>query len=150
MAVDKVALLVADIFESAGLFRRQGEIIATALGQTQARWGVMSGAHDEVRTVPQIARRQGMSRQSIQRTANELVKDGLAEFQTNPDHRSSPVLVLTPKGTKIHEDIMQKARKYHQHSLEVVSEEEIDKICEGLQRINSRLRQTLQQGKTTA
>jgi len=145
MAVDKVALLVADIFESAGLFRRQGEAIAASLGQTQARRGVMSAATDKVRTVPQIARRQGMARQSIQRTANELVKDGLAEFHENPDHRGSPILVLTPEGAEIHRKIMQKAREYHQHSLDVVSEEEIEQICDGLQRINIRLRLALNQ-----
>lgn len=97
-AKSQLPLIVADIFELAGLFRDNGEAIARTVGQTQARWQVMSAASAEPRTVPQIARRLGVSRQNVQRIADLLVADGTAEFASNPDHKSSPYLVLTDRG----------------------------------------------------
>ncbi|HVV92218.1 MAG TPA: MarR family winged helix-turn-helix transcriptional regulator, partial [Hyphomicrobiales bacterium] len=50
-------------------------------------------------TVPQIARRLGVTRQNVQRIADLLVADSAARYAANPDHRTSPHLVLTPAGT---------------------------------------------------
>jgi DNA-binding MarR family transcriptional regulator len=93
-----VPLIIADIYELAGAFRRSGEAIARGAGQTQARWQVLSAASDAEKTVPQIARRLGVSRQNVQRIADVLVSEALARFIENPDHRTSPHLVLTDAG----------------------------------------------------
>jgi DNA-binding MarR family transcriptional regulator len=106
---DEVALLVADVFELAGLLRRSGEITAVAQGQTQARWQLLSVVCDEALTVPQAARRLGVTRQAIQRVANDLVGAGLAEFKANPDHRTSPLLALTGNGRDVLEAITERA-----------------------------------------
>ncbi len=74
-------------------------------GQTPARWKVMAAAAGDPRTVPQIARRMGLTRQAVQRLANELVADGLARFAPNPDHKLSPYLLLTRRGRKLEEKI---------------------------------------------
>ena len=91
-------LIVADIYELAGLMRDNGERIARTVGQTQARWQVMSAASAAPLTVPQIARRLGVTRQNVQRIADLLVAEKSAAFEDNPDHRSSPHLVLTRAG----------------------------------------------------
>jgi DNA-binding MarR family transcriptional regulator len=96
--ISLVPLIVADIFELAGRFRADGEAIARTLGQTQARWQVMSAASAEPKTVPQIARRLGVTRQNVQRIADLLVADGAARYAPNPDHKTSPFLVLTEAG----------------------------------------------------
>ncbi len=106
---DEVALLVADVYELAGLLRRSGEAAAAAQGQTQARWQLLSVICDEALTVPQAARRLGVSRQAIQRVANELVGAGLVEFRSNPDHRTSPLLVLTGNGRDVLKAITERA-----------------------------------------
>ena len=49
-------------------------------------------------TVPQIARTRPTSRQRMQRLADELAADGLAEFVDNPRHRRSKLVRLTPDG----------------------------------------------------
>jgi DNA-binding MarR family transcriptional regulator len=95
---DLLPLIVADVYELAGRFRASGETIAATVGQTQARWQVMSAASAEPHTVPQIARRLGVTRQNVQRIADLLVAEGAAVFETNPDHRGSPFLVLSAKG----------------------------------------------------
>ena len=74
-------------------------------GQTPARWQVLGGIWQVPRTVPQIARRMGLARQSVQRVANALVEEELAAFHPNPDHKRSPLLGLTERGHEVIEGI---------------------------------------------
>jgi DNA-binding MarR family transcriptional regulator len=110
---DSIPLLVADIFHLAGAFRSVGEQIASTLGQTQARWQVLSAASADPRTVAQIARRLGFARQSVQRTADQLVRNRLARYSPNPDHKNSPLLELTEEGLAVLKQITRQARKLH-------------------------------------
>jgi DNA-binding MarR family transcriptional regulator len=95
IAQSMLPLIVADVYRLAGRFRDNGEAIARTVGQTQARWQVMSAASAEPHTVPQIARVLGVTRQNVQRIADLLVAEGLAQYEDNPDHRASLHLVLT-------------------------------------------------------
>ncbi|BBZ38592.1 hypothetical protein MCNS_16550 [Mycobacterium conspicuum] len=104
-----MALLVADVFELAGLLRRSGEAIAAKEGHTQARWQLLSAVSDHALTVPQAARRLGVTRQGVQRVANDLVAADLAGFRPNPDHRTSPLLVLTENGRRVLQAITERA-----------------------------------------
>jgi DNA-binding MarR family transcriptional regulator len=108
-----IPLIVADVFELTGLFRDMGEAIARTVGQTQARWQVMSAASADPRTVPQIARRLGVSRQNVQRIAGLLVAERWASFEPNPDHRGSPYLVLSTRGRDVLARITKAAASYH-------------------------------------
>ena len=108
-----VPLIIADLYELAGAFRRNGEEIARGLGQTQARWQVLSAASGDARSVPQLARRLGVTRQNVQRIADLLVADGLARFAGNPDHRTSPHLVLTDAGRRSLGDLTRAAQGFH-------------------------------------
>ena len=45
-----------------------------------------------------IARTIGITRQSVQRTADLLVEQGLAEYGPNPAHRRAKLLHPTPEG----------------------------------------------------
>ena len=90
--------LFAELFEAAGAGRRLGEGIAARAGQTQARWQTLWTLDAAPLTVPQVARRLGVSRQHILRLTNELTADGLVEPIANPDHKTSPLLRLTPDG----------------------------------------------------
>ncbi|MFJ5636677.1 MarR family winged helix-turn-helix transcriptional regulator [Streptomyces goshikiensis] len=110
---EELALLVADVFEAAGALRRAGEALAGAEGQTQARWQLMSVVSEESLPVARAARRLGVARQGVQRIANELVRDGLAEFRDNPDHRTSSLLALTPSGRRALEAITARAEAAH-------------------------------------
>ncbi|TCM40951.1 MarR family winged helix-turn-helix transcriptional regulator [Kribbella sp. VKM Ac-2568] len=91
-------LLVADVYELAGVSRGSSEQIASEQGQTVARWHVMSVLSDQAFTVPAIARRLGLTRQSVQRVADELVDEGVVKRSGNPDHQRSPLLALTTEG----------------------------------------------------
>ncbi len=93
--------LFAELFEAAGAGRRLGESIAALSGQTQAHCQTLWTVTAAQLPLPQIARRLGVSRQHILRLTNELTEEGLLEALPNPDHRTSPLLRLTPAGRSI-------------------------------------------------
>lgn len=112
-AAGTVPLLVADVFHLAGLFRRQGEAIARRAGRTQAEWQTLSAISDGPRTVPQIARRLGLARQSVQRTADQLEAESLVRFGTNPDHKKSTLVEVTAAGRHALDKINAAAEAFH-------------------------------------
>jgi len=128
-------LIIADIYELAGRFRDNGEAIAATVGQTQARWQVMSAASAAPRTVPQIARRLGVTRQNVQRIADLLVTEGSANFAPNPDHRASPFLELSVRGHASLATITKAADGYHAKLARKLADADIKAIHRGLRRL---------------
>lgn len=98
--VEAYRLLVADVYELAGLSRRTSEDLARTVGQTVARWHVMSVLSDGPRTVPSAARRLGLAPQSVQRVVGDLLAGGHLEAVDNPDHARSPLMRLTDLGRR--------------------------------------------------
>lgn len=72
--------------------------LAAAGDMTAAWWQVLGGVLDEPRTLAEIGRRMGMSRQGVRRVADLLVERGLAEFRPNPAHRRAALLACTEAG----------------------------------------------------
>jgi DNA-binding MarR family transcriptional regulator len=92
--------VVLNTFRANSLFLAAGDVIASAEGLTAARWQVLGALAlaDRPLTVPQIARRMGLTRQSVQASVKRLVNTGLVAVEDNPDHRRSPLIRLTPTG----------------------------------------------------
>ena len=53
---------------------------------------------DEPRSVADVGRRMGVTRQAVQRIADLLVERGLAEYRPNPAHRRAKLLACTEAG----------------------------------------------------
>jgi len=130
-----VPIIVADIYELAGRLREYGEAIARTVGQTQARWQVMSAASGRAHTVPQIARVLGVTRQNVQRIADLLVAEGSAEYRDNPDHRASPHLTLTKRGRVALDQLTKAASGYHARLARRLSPSDVTSIHRGLRRL---------------
>jgi DNA-binding MarR family transcriptional regulator len=128
-------LVVADIYELSGRFRANGEAIASTVGQTQARWQVMSAASADPKTVPQIARRLGVTRQNVQRIADLLVAENWASFDANPDHRGSPHLVLNKRGRDALDRLTKAADSHHARLARKLADAEVAAIHRGLRRL---------------
>jgi DNA-binding MarR family transcriptional regulator len=85
-------------------FRLNGRLMEVAQefavegGITAAWWQVLGGVLDEPRTVAEIGRRMGMTRQGVQRVADLLAERGLAEYRPNPAHRRAKLLACTEAG----------------------------------------------------
>lgn len=65
---------------------------------TAAWWQVLGGVLDQPRTLPEIGRQMGVSRQAVRRIADLLVDRGLAEYRPNPAHQRAQLLACTEAG----------------------------------------------------
>jgi DNA-binding MarR family transcriptional regulator len=90
--------LILATFRLNGLFMEAAQSMAAEGGVTAAWWQVIGGVLDEPRTVADVARRMGMTRQGVQRIADVLVDRGLAEYRPNPAHRRAKLLACTEAG----------------------------------------------------
>lgn len=132
--------LVAEVFELAGALRRDGEAIAKLAGQTQARWQVMWIAATGRLSVPMIARRLGLARQSVQRVADTIVAEGYATFEPNPDHQRSPLMILTSDGQRVLDKINVKSRQRNVQNATVIGEDGVTELRRLLARYRDALR----------
>ena len=92
--------LVLETFRLNGALLVWGDELVRDLGLTSARWQVLGAVALEGRplTVAQAARRMGLSRQAVQRVANDLEKLGLLAFLDNPDHKRAKLVALSEQG----------------------------------------------------
>lgn len=86
------------IFRLNGQFLALGEALAGPVGLTAARWQVLGAVLDQPLPVAEVARKIGVTRQSVQRVADILVMDELAEYGPNPAHRRAKLLLPTERG----------------------------------------------------
>src|SRR5690606_28489895 len=91
------------------------------------------------RTVPQIARRLGVTRQNVQRIADLLVAENWAAFETNPDHRGSPFLVLNKRGQAALAEITRAATKSHAALARRLGNSDTGALHRGLRWLNAAL-----------
>jgi DNA-binding MarR family transcriptional regulator len=97
-AGDALTDLVIRTFRLNGLFLAVAEHMARPAGLTAARWQVLGAVLREPLTVSDAARTMGLTRQSVQRLADALVADGMAEYVDNPRHRRAKLLRPTQAG----------------------------------------------------
>jgi DNA-binding MarR family transcriptional regulator len=92
--------LILDLFSLNNRMLAAGDRLVAGLGLTSARWQVLGTivAGDRPQPVAWLARDMGANRQNVQRIINDLAKEGLVTFQTNPHHRRAQLVVLTEKG----------------------------------------------------
>jgi DNA-binding MarR family transcriptional regulator len=97
--------LILSAFRANGLLLDAGDELSAEEGLTSARWQVLGAIALAERplTVPQIARRMGLTRQSVHASVNRLVRDGFLELGPNADHRRSPLVGLTKQGSAKYE-----------------------------------------------
>ncbi|HZO70149.1 MAG TPA: MarR family transcriptional regulator [Kribbellaceae bacterium] len=74
------------------------QVLAAEGGMTAAWWQVLGGVLDQPRTVAEIGRRMGVSRQGVRRIADLLVEQELAQYRPNPAHRRAKLLACTEAG----------------------------------------------------
>ena len=99
--------VILSTFRANSLLLEAGDLLGAREGLTSARWQVLGAIALAERplTVPQIARRMGLTRQSVHATVKRLVGDGLLEIAPNADHRRSPLVDLTGPGRSRYEAI---------------------------------------------
>ena len=99
-AGDAFTDLVVQVMRLYGLLVAAGNKMARPYGQTESRWQVLGVVEHGPATVAEVARVFGLARQSVQRTADALARDGLIAFEDNPRHQRAKLLRLTPAGSR--------------------------------------------------
>src|SRR6516165_194183 len=99
-AGEALSNLMLDLFRLNNLVLTAGDRLVAPLGLTSARWQILGAilAAERRQPVAWLARDLGANRQNVQRIVNDLEKDGLVAFETNPHHRRAQLVVLTDKG----------------------------------------------------
>lgn len=113
--------------------------VARAAGLTPASWAVLRAAADGVPTVPQVARRLGLSRQSVQRVADRLAESSHLRFVRNPDHRRSLRLQLTETGRAALGALEREARSREPDLSDDLDPEEVEATLQVLRAIAEQL-----------
>ena len=92
--------LVLPAFELNGELLAAASMITAPHELTPARWQVLGAVLDEPLPVAEVARRigLGLTRQSVQRVANDVVAQGWAAWRPNPGRRGQNLLELTRRG----------------------------------------------------
>ena len=111
---DAATAVVLEIFRVNGLVLADGNRLAVAEGLTAARWQVLGAVALARRplTVPQIARRMGLTRQAVQESVNRLLAEALVEARDNLDHRRSPLIGLTELGSQKYTAVDQRQSRW--------------------------------------
>jgi DNA-binding MarR family transcriptional regulator len=90
--------LAVRVFQLEGRLAAAGDALAEPFGQTTARWRVLAAVEREPTTVADIARAWALARQSVQRVADLLERDGLVAYADNPRHARAKLVTLTASG----------------------------------------------------
>jgi DNA-binding MarR family transcriptional regulator len=100
--------ILLDLFRVNGLLLTAGDRLVGRLGLTSARWQILGAivAAERPQPVAWLARNLGANRQNVQRIVNDLHKDGLVAFDSNPHHRRAQLVVLTDRGHETFDEAM--------------------------------------------
>ena len=116
-------------------------MLAAEFGLTSARWQVLGAIVYAKRplTAPQIARRMGLTRQSVHTTLNHLLGDGIVEQVENADHRRSPLVRLTERGETAYRAIDDKQAAWVNDLAAGLSHAELETAARVLDELSRRL-----------
>ncbi len=120
------------------LFRLHGQVLHAAdvmsadAGLSGARWQVMKVVARRPMTVSQVARRLGLQRQSVQRTADGLREQGLAEVLPNVDHARAGLVGLTAAGRRTLEALQRRQQAWLDRCLRGVPRAGLDAVAASL------------------
>ena len=97
-AADALGEIIIEVFRLNGRLIAAGDSMTAPVGQTSARWQVLAVVAGGPASVAQVARTMGLTRQSVQRTADLLAADRLVRYTDNPHHRRAKLMTITPEG----------------------------------------------------
>lgn len=100
-----VTTLALSVLKTHAAIWRVGEVIASELGISAARWQVLASLArtNGPMTVPQLARDLDVTRQGAQKQVDQLALQGLVVLEDNPAHQRSSQVRLTSAGKRMND-----------------------------------------------
>lgn len=139
---EALSSIMLDLFRLNSLLLTAGDRLVAQLRLTSARWQILGAivAAERPEPVAWLARDLGANRQNVQRIINDLHKEGLVAFETNPHHRRAQLVVLTDKGRRTYDAAMDLQAPW----VNSLSEELSVKDIETVHRVITALRRKLE------
>ena len=97
---DAFTAIIIEIFRLNNLILEDGDRIAQPVGLSSARWQVLGIVEHGAVPVAHVARNLGLSRQTVQQTADGLARDGFITYRENPHHRRAKLMQITAQGAQ--------------------------------------------------
>jgi DNA-binding MarR family transcriptional regulator len=138
-SVEVVNGIVLNVFKLNGFFIKAADCLTKEGELTSARWQVLGAVLHEHHSVAAIARSMGLTRQSVQRIADRLVTEGLAEFLPNPAHRRAKLLSCTEKGLNSIKKIRPKVVLWAERVNDLIGEDELNVAEKAINNLLSKL-----------
>ena len=107
--------VVLEVFRVNGALLAAGNRLCEGTGLTPARWQVLGALAiaGEPRTVAQIARAMGLTRQAVQRLVDELETEGaLRRLDHHPESRRARPVQLTARGESLFAEMVRRQRPW--------------------------------------
>jgi DNA-binding MarR family transcriptional regulator len=144
--------VILSIFRANGLLLASGDVLSASEGLTSARWQVMGAIALAERplTVPQIARRMGITRQSVHATIKRLVADGLVELTPNADHRRSQLARLTELGKRRYEGLDRRQAEWVNRLADGLGRTELETTARVLAELSEKLEAEAEPARSAA
>lgn len=107
---DALTGLILETFRLNGCLLAAGDALVADIGLTSARWQVLGAIALSPVPLPvaHIARNMGLTRQAVQRLANEMARDGHLRFGPNPHHQRAKLVFLTGRGKAAYDSAMKR------------------------------------------
>lgn len=136
--------LILEIFRVNGQLLIEGDRLTKPLELTSARWQVLGAVElaNYPMSVAQIGRRMGLTRQAVQRVANDLERLNFIRFENNPDHVRAKLIVPTKKGLNALSEIAVIQAKWSNDLAKGIDEARLIDAFEVLRELQSRCEQT--------
>jgi DNA-binding MarR family transcriptional regulator len=120
---DAFTELALEVFRLNGRLLQVGDELVRPVGLTSSRWQILGVVEHAPASVAHVAREMGLTRQSVQRTADLLAADGMVEYTDNPHHRRAKLMKITPRGREALDYVEERQVKWtdqvgREHSLE--------------------------------
>lgn len=132
---DPLSQFSLSIFRLNGFLMRNGDAITKPLKQSSARWQVLGRVGFRPQTVAQIARSMGHTRQSVQRIADTLVREGLVTYKDHPSDRRTRILELTPTGLETLTAIYTQYGAWTRHIMSKLTARQLSQLATALNEV---------------
>lgn len=138
---EAITELILRIFRANGRLLLAGDQLVAPLGLTSARWQLLGSiaAVEQPQPVAGLARNMGVTRQAVQRTANDLEREGVVAFRLNPRHKRAQLVVLTDHGRDLFERTLVLQRPWVAELAGGLTESQIATACDALDLLLERL-----------
>ncbi|GAB4182306.1 MAG: hypothetical protein Fur006_18020 [Coleofasciculaceae cyanobacterium] len=138
--------LIIEIVATFFLLRAEGMRIGVVSPSGEGYWSVLRLLKiNGPQTVPQLARYRYVPRQSVQKLANEMLKDGVIELVNNPAHKRSKLLRLTSRGDIVFQEMSDRIAKLAETLAKQQDAAQLQNAADVVKKLHEQLREMLDQ-----